>query len=544
MPSTITLRDYQNEAITAVIHAWDNNIQRPAVVLPTGTGKSLTMASLALRMHVERGWRILFVAHRGELLNQLKDSIHKLDPKIPVGIVKAEIREYEPDIVVASVETLSSTTDHTTPLGHRDLILVDEAHHYAATSFKQTIEDFGGFDSTSGVHVAGFTATMYREDGGLDQVWDTVVYEKDIEWAINTQHCLVEPRGRGVLDKNIDLTHVHTQAGDFAQGELEEVMLKAVYTCVKAIHDFAEDRHCIVFAVGVKHCKELARALNESSYPARYIIGSTSAEKRQHYFHEFTEGKIKALVTVQVLTEGTDLPICDCVVIARPTQSKNLYSQMVGRGLRLYPDKKDALVIDLGGSSKNMNLMSLTDLTPEATVEGEYAKKKPTSGLGLPSKKKQWMGIARGDDFDVVHGTTLGGTKGTVYRWLSTRSGIEFLDGDMITFLWEDPEGRGYWVGQLASKGEPLHSWLGDPAPYGEARRRAQLAAERSTQRNMKYRIHRSEAQYALRAPTEKQKQLGLDLRIGDVDMMTKGRLSDEITVELVSRRFNRAMQH
>lgn len=536
--SEIVFRDYQVEADDAVEDAWRSGVQRPAVVLPTGTGKSLTMARLVVKAVREWGWRVLLLAHRDELLNQLRDSVHKIDPTILVGKVQAGTREYGPDVVVASVSTLASTVDHRTPLGRRDLILVDEAHHYAATTFRQVIQDFGGFEPDSGAHVAGFTATMFRKDGGLNDIWEKVVFERDIEWAIDNGF-LVKPHGRVVIDDGIDLSEVSTTGGDYNQNELEEVMISSVDTTVQAMFDYAKDRSVLLFASGVDHCRKLSDRLNQYGISAAYVTGETPTDERQELYTGFLSGDLQVLVNVEVLTEGTDLPRCDCVIIARPTKSPNLYTQMVGRALRLYPGKDDALVLDLAGSSRELDLMSLTDIVSTARVndprpeltEEEIQKKK-----GTPPKKQR-LGVARTEEFDVIHG---GGRN--PYRWLTTRGGVEFLaDGVTVTYLWPDQYTPGmFWVNNVTERGGVANQVIHNaPLPHQDAQKMAEGYAERNANSKENHqRLHRYKSHYTSQPPTDAMVRYSYSLGIPDGENMTKHRLSDEISREIVSRRF------
>lgn len=526
----IELRDYQVDAVNAVANAWLNGVQRPAVVLPTGTGKSYTMAALALKMIREEGWRVIFLAHREELLKQLRKSVQTLDPDMEVGMVKANIREYEPDVVVASVNTLASTVDHITPLGQRDLILVDEAHHYAADTYIKTIEKLGGFTDT-GSMVAGFTATMFRKDGGLDDIWEEVVFERDIEWAIENGF-LVTPRGQVVVDEDIDLSDITIRGGDYAQDELEEMMIASIGTTVKAVQDYAPARSSIIFAAGVDHCYQMAEMLTQNDIPAAAVTGSTPSEEREDIFTRFLAGELQVLVTVQVLTEGTDLPKCDCIIIARPTKSPNLYSQMVGRALRLSEGKEDALVIDLVGSSRDMNLMSLTKLSPKIEVQDPRPEDDVIEESTGTKEKKQRLGIVtRMEEFNVITGE-----QKEMYRWLETEQGVEFItDGERITFLWN--ENDKYWVGVIAMRSKPVPSWAGQPQDYSAAKRTAERIAD-NQKSGKRFKLFRKKTHFTSATPSESQVNYARVLGIENADTMTKHRINDEIDCELVSRKF------
>lgn len=415
-PEPRQLRPYQSEAVAAVLGQWANGYERTSVVLPTGSGKSTVIAALAVGA-VRDGYRVLMLAHRGELLGQMAASVAAVDPEADeVGIVMGERDEPEPDIVAASFQTLARSPARVTSLGRRDVILVDECHHAMADTYlgvladlgltlddprkgKETSgEDEGEFgDHPSGykpkakktveehivkhetrpdIVACGFTATMHRDDRNrLGEVWNTVAYEKDLIWAIENGY-LIAPRGKTVQIAELDkLSSIRTVAGDYNQKALDEVMRASADTTIAAIHEHASDRAMIVFAASVEHADLLADALTDSGIDAAAVVGSHSRAEREQSYEAFSSGEIQALVTVMVLTEGADFPRCDCVVMARPTRSQVLFSQMTGRALRLYTDpttgveKKDALVLDLTGVARDNKLITLTELWGDAEIE-------------------------------------------------------------------------------------------------------------------------------------------------------------------------------
>ena len=378
------------------------------------THNSSVIAELARRA-VRRGQRVVALAHRDELLNQMRDTYSLVAPELePGGIVKAEIDEHDRDFVCASFQTLAASPKRIEKLGVRNLILVDECHHALAPSYMRVLYDLGltvpkprgkkktnqddevfgdhvpqvgskskkasdyitQFDHVPEIRACGFTATMARSDSEqLGKVWSTVAFEKDISWAIDNGY-LITPRSLTVHVPELKgLGNVKTVAGDFNSKQLAEVMEASVESTVDAIQRHAKDRNLIIFAASVTHAEELAAALTIEGIPAGVVVGSSTREVREDTYSRFNSGELQALVTVMVLTEGADFPRCDCVVMARPTRSQVLFSQMTGRALRLYTDpetgkkKEDALVLDLSGAAADASLISLTDLWPDAEDE-------------------------------------------------------------------------------------------------------------------------------------------------------------------------------
>jgi len=358
------LRGYQTAAADAVERDWED-YDRVGVVLPTGAGKSTVIGELVNRAY-QREARSVILAHRGELLDQMRRDLLAVNPLINpdhIGIVRAEEDDHHCPIVFASLQTLA-TAHRREALGPRDYIFWDEVHHSGAEGFHTTFSELGGYSTAK---MAGFTATMHRDGKskiGLGDVIEKIAYEKDIAWAIKMGF-LVTPRGLTVRIKGLDaLDDVRNVAGDFHQGELADVMEAATSYVVEAIELHAGDRRPIIFAASVDAAHHIADSLTAAGFAAEAVTGAMAYADRQPIYARFRSGETQALVTVQVLTEGADFPMCDTVVLARPTRSKNLYSQMVGRALRLHPGKTDALVLDLAGSARHMRLVSLTQLLP------------------------------------------------------------------------------------------------------------------------------------------------------------------------------------
>ena len=533
------LREYQVEAADAVFEAWDEGVfPPPAVVLPTGSGKSVTMGEIVRRLHVRGGeGKIVVLAHRGELLRQLKRAVHQLDDSIRVGTVKAQTREYDCDVLVASVQTLASSWEHLAEIGDVRAVLVDECHHYAAETYRGVLGELGAFDVVDATPVVGFTATMWRSDGGLESLWFPV-YEKDLIWAIE-QGFLVRPRGLVVVCDSIDLSDVRVEAGEYVRSELEEAMMASVQSTVTAMETHCRDRACIVFAAGVDHAYSLAGELSATGMPAEVVVGSMSEDERQGVYDRFNSGVLHSMVTVTVLTEGADFPRCDCVVMARPTRSKSLHSQQVGRALRLYVDpvsgveKRDALVLDLAGHTRSLSLMDLSRVddsfevefvNPEGDVvdEPEEERRRPP--------RNQRFGVLQVEEVDLFD------PKGKVRtpRWLRTEAGTLFLPGvERFVFLRE--RGDGVWfVGWVTVRGELLGRFVSEHGSRDEALRAAEDVARGFGDLPL-----RSKSQFVNVAPTDRQCDYARVLGIREPELFTKARLQDEISRAVGLRRLD-----
>ncbi|ASU00831.1 putative helicase [Nocardia phage NTR1] len=539
MPTPRTLRPYQAEAVQSVFNEWGSETRRTAVVLPTGTGKSTVIGKVAAES-ARMGLRVAMLAHRGELLDQMADTVSAVAPDLPrPGIVRAEHDESDAQIIAASFQTL--TNDYRLQnVGQRQVVLCDETHHVTAASYRRVVESFG-----PETFFCGFTATLRREDGkALRDMIDSVAFERNLRWAIGEAY-LVRPKGITVKIPELDLGKVKTTAGDFQQTDLAEVMEAETPEIVKAILMHAKDRRPIIFAASVLAAHDIAQLLTESGMAAEAVTGAMSYEDRQPVYARYRTGETRALVTVQVLTEGADFPMCDAVVIARPTQSQNLYSQMVGRALRLWDDKDDALVLDLVGTSRVLKLVTLTNLDA-----GTHSRKVDTEGNDLPPEDDEdWgeptdAGITaapknrRLGPIDTI-GIDLLGPDETGILWLGTVKGVPFVapqEADWIVFLWETTPGL-YRVGTMSKAGEKGGGWLdgGKETPLEIAK---DVAEDYVIDSGYAFPL-RTASWRKYQPASEAQLRFARNLGIIGAENMTKARLSDEITIALVSRRLD-----
>jgi superfamily II DNA or RNA helicase len=529
------LRPYQVEAVDAVMADWGNEIRRVGVVLPTGAGKSTVIAKIADRA-ADMGLRVVMLAHRGELLNQMAEAVAAVNPlREPVGIVRAEQDDHHAQIVAATLQTLTHARRREA-LGRRDVVLWDEVHHVGAEGWHNVGVELGMY---SGAFFCGFTATMRRDDAvALGESIEKVSYEKDLRWAIDSGY-LTQPHGLTVQVDDLDLSTVKTTAGDFNQGELAEVMEAAQDSVVHAIRTHAADRRAIIFASSVLAAQSLAEALYTSGIPTGCVTGEMGMDHREEVYVAFRTGAVQMLVTVMVLTEGADFPMCDAVVIARPTRSQNLYSQMVGRALRLHPGKDDALVLDLVGSSRILSLATLTDLDAKAPIRkvdeagNEMELVDPLDAEEpAPRERQIRMGPLDVVTIDLLANDTL--HKNVL--WLQTKGGVPFLDVQegYLAFLW--PGAEDTWrAGWITSRGDREGGWIQDGFTDTDT---AACAAEDWTSDRFTLPL-RTRSWRSSQPPSEKQINFARMLGIGSADQMTKARLSDEISTHLATRRLD-----
>lgn len=546
------LRPYQEEAVDCVLEEWGRDVRRTAVVLPTGTGKSTVIAALAAEA-ARMGLPVVMLAHRAELLDQMAQTVGEVAPDLPpVGIVRADQDESDAQIVAASFQTLVNE-NRRLRIGPRRVLLVDETHHVAAESYRRVVESFG-----VDTFFCGFTATLRRTDGKvLREMIDSVAFERTLRWAIDREF-LVRPEGLTVRIPELDLTKVKTTAGDFAQGELAEIMEAETPEIVNAIVKHCAGRRPIVFAASVQAAYDIAHLLTEKGMEAAAVEGAMPYEMRQPVYEAYRTGEVQAMVTVMVLTEGADFPMCDCVVIARPTQSQILYSQMVGRSLRLhtYPDgreKTDALVLDLVGTTRVLKLVTLTQLDAGAAVktldpEGNELPPEDTDEgwddpLGFeagPPKTKRLGPI------DTI-GIDLLSEESTGILWMSTAKGVPFLippESKTAVFLWsigtDDTGTELFQVGTMSTQGKKVGDWLDNKRAWPLAAA-VSIAEDWVPENGYAYPLRRASWRKGAPAPSPQQIHFARRLGIIDPESMTKARLSDEISIALMSDRLDRA---
>ena len=328
------LRDYQKECIGII------ESKAPGAYLcqmPTGCGKTATFT------HIPRnGGRVLVLAHREELVRQPVRYYG-----CPVGFEIAAERSHGEDVVIASVQSLVNRLDRFAP-DEFEKIITDEAHHAAASTYRKIYDHF-----TPEKHI-GFTATPNRGDKAkLDDIYSEIIFQRDLRWAIESGylcdiHCLR-------VNIGFDLSAVHSRNGDYAPGELDEAMEGTADAIAEAYRDHAKGA-TLVFAVSVHQAEEIAKRI-----PGAVVV-TAKTKDRADVIERFTRREIPCIVNVMVFTEGTDIPLVETVIIARPTQSESLYTQMVGRGLRTHPEKEKLTLIDCVGVTGKASLCTAPSL--------------------------------------------------------------------------------------------------------------------------------------------------------------------------------------
>lgn len=339
-PEPLGLRYYQQDCVDSVVNGLSDSYDSGLVVMPTGTGKTVMFCEVAKR------WpgRVLILAHREELIDQAVGALER-HTGLPVDIEKAAQRaSIHAQYVVGSIQTVfrDKRLKKFQP-GDFSLVIVDEAHRAVAKSYRKVIDHF----TKGGAKVLGVTATPDRGDQqALGQVFEEVLFEMDISDAIE-DGWLVPPKNcQRIALEEVDLDKVQTTAGDFQQGQLDEEMQKGVEAAVKTIREFRGNRQVIAFTPGVQTAHYLAERLNYfEPGSAESVDGEMPREQRKRIVRKFREGQVQYLCNCNVFTEGFDAPTASVVAQLRPTKSRSLYAQTIGRVTRVLP----GLVDDLPG---------------------------------------------------------------------------------------------------------------------------------------------------------------------------------------------------
>lgn len=360
----IELRPYQEEARRAVEDQWLAGTRRTLLVLPTGTGKTIVFAKITEDM-VRKGKHVLILAHRGELLDQAADKIKKATG-LGCSVEKAEetcIGQWF-HVTVGSVQSLQQAKrlSKFSP-DFFDTIIIDEAHHAISQGYQKVLQHF------EQANVLGVTATPDRGDmRNLGEYFDTLAYEYSLPRAIKDGY--LSPIKALTVPLKLDLSQVGVQAGDFKVGEIDTALDPYLYQIAEEMRSYCMDRKTVVFLPLIKTSQKFMRILNEHGFRAAEVNGNS--EDREQVLRDFDDGKYNVLCNSMLLTEGWDCPSVDCVIVLRPTKVRSLYSQMVGRGTRLYPGKKELLLIDFLWLTEKHELCHPANLICE---DQEVAKK-------------------------------------------------------------------------------------------------------------------------------------------------------------------------
>ncbi len=358
------LRPYQQAAKAAVLEEWQAGRRRTLLVLPTGCGKTIVFCKLAEDL-VRQGQRVLILAHRGELLEQAAAKL-QLCCGLSSALEKAESSSLNSwrRVVVGSVQTLyrPQRLAQFAP-EHFGAVIVDEAHHILSDSYQRVLQHFAG------ACVLGVTATPDRSDmRNLGQFFESLAYEYTLPQAIREGY--LAPIRAQTIPLQLDLSGVGVQSGDFKAADLGNALEPYLQQIAAEMQQRCQGRKTVVFLPLVSTSQKFCAILQERGFRAAEVNGES--RDRAEVLRDFAAGKYDVLCNSMLLTEGWDCPEVDCVVVLRPTKSRSLYCQMVGRGTRLAPSKEYLLLLDFLWHTERHELCRPAHLlcdTPEAAAQ-------------------------------------------------------------------------------------------------------------------------------------------------------------------------------
>lgn len=354
-------RQYQEDCIELI-----NNLESGSylIQMATGLGKTYVFS------RINRKGRMLILSHKEELVKQPAKFF-----SCSFGYELNELHSHGEDVVSGTTQTLTANKRYRKFKSNEfDIIVVDEAHHSAAKTYRELIEYF------KPRLLLGFTATPNRGDGvRLDDIYSDIIFKKDIKWGIEN-HYLSDVECIRV-NSDYDLSKVGTYMGDYKLADLKRELRNSDGKIIEAYKKYAVGA-TLIFTVSVEQAERLQKSIPNS------VVVTAKTPNREEIIDKFCRREIDCIINCMIFTEGTDIPLCETVIIARPTKSNALYVQMVGRGLRKHKEKKKLRLIDCVGVTADHRLctapsllgidMSMLDEKQQEKIQGDL--------LSLPDK--------------------------------------------------------------------------------------------------------------------------------------------------------------
>lgn len=364
------LRDYQTNCIKLLNESIRSGNKRIIACVPTGGGKS-TIFSSYTKLCVKHRKKVLFMVHSKELVQQFAQRLSS-QFNLGSGVIMSGVKpNRQKPVQVASVQTLVRRNKP-----EADLVIIDECHRAKAKTYQKILEYYPD------AIIVGLTATPFRSDGKpLGDIFQDIVHPIKIRELINRGFLV----GTKVIApaESVDMEGVKTVAGDFHKGQMMDKFNDGAITrgVVSNYLDRAKGKRAIVFNCSVQHSKEMHERFLANGVKSAHIDGETDKKDRAKIVEDFASGKIQVLNSINIFTEGFDIPATEVVILNRATKSEGLYVQMVGRGLRPSDGKDECLVLDHGGNTLRFGYVEDYD-QGKFSLEG----KKESSGKAMKCK--------------------------------------------------------------------------------------------------------------------------------------------------------------
>ena len=373
----------QSEALIELKKTRQNNNFKGLVVMATGLGKTILAALDVLEMNPKK---ILFIAHREEILNQSKNTFNQLIPDKTYGLYKGNKKNLDNEYIFASIQTLGKKSElEKFKKDNFDYIIIDEFHHVGAKSYKNLVEYFNP------KFFLGLTATPNRTDNIdiMQFCGNNLIYEKDLIDGINLK-LLSNFRYEGIIDKYVDYTKITWRGNKFDEAELEKSLNKskrAQYVYDNWIKH--KQLRTLGFCASINHCEFMKEFFISKGVKA-VAVHSKSETNRGEAIRKLTEKKIDIIFSVDLFNEGVDIPSVDTIMMLRPTESKIIFIQQFGRGLRRHSEKKFVKIIDFIGNHKTFleKPAALFNFDLSAKEMGSFIQKYKENSLVLPDESR------------------------------------------------------------------------------------------------------------------------------------------------------------
>lgn len=371
----LTLRDYQEEAIAALFNYFTRSSGNPLLVLPTGSGKSVVQAFFLKRVYQQ--WpnqKIVCLTHVKELIEQNHEKLVSTAPELSVGIYSASLnsRDASKAITFAGIQSVHRQAAE---FGHIDLILIDECHLVppkGSGMYRRFIEAL--LEINPMLKVIGMSATPFRLASGLlhegkGALFTDMAFNLPILRLLQAGHlCPVTTQGSPT---KIDYKNVKKQGGEFVLKAMDEAAREISEAAIAEMLRHGHNRRAwLIFCSSVEHAEIITEMLNSAGIDTATVTGATPKRQRETLLTRFKNGELKAITNVDVLTTGFDAPILDMIVFLRGTASASLYIQMVGRGMRNAPGKKNCLVLDFAGNVTRHGPIDNVQVKPQGGGQG------------------------------------------------------------------------------------------------------------------------------------------------------------------------------
>ena len=382
----LELREYQQDALRALSEMREKKETIALLYQATGTGKTVTAVLDAKAV----GGRTLFVAHTMELVNQALDTFRRLWPEVSSGKFSEGIRDTESHVICGSIQSIALNLDLFRDDAF-DYIIIDEAHHASAETYQKVLAYF------KPEFTLGLTATPERADDiNILEIFKNTAHKLDIQTAVEIG-ALVPVRCIRIRT-NIDMTKVRFNSVQYNIRELDSVICVTERNrlIVSTWLDFVKDRRTVVFCASVKHAEHIAELFREASITAAAVQGNMKSSERKEVLAKFASGELKVLCACDLLNEGWDCPETEVLFMARPTMSKVLYTQQLGRGMRIAQGKDHLMVFDFVDNAGQYNapyslhrLMHVSEYRPGKTVIGPAGQREADEELYRKGEKPE-----------------------------------------------------------------------------------------------------------------------------------------------------------